>query len=409
MIKSEIFEQFIKIAEAKGMISNDSNEAKKKLEQTKRNDSLDISAIEALYGVKPNTPKDMEYDLNIMENAHPNSVIVAPSYDKLNGLVENNIERQNILLNIVNKTPNGLSTQHKYAETALNLSLIRIANELDNKDEDKLRAYADFCLTQLNKKTIQKIALYPALIVGTVALVGAIYAHQHLPNLSEGLKKDYDQLMSELNDFVNSNTNYGIGHEYDDALKKDVDGLRQRLEAFWHDYSSLDKTIRELEVPRNGKEYVAKLQEPKSEEVSKAYQKIAELVQEIGPYIKKMKANFESPFYKERHTKETGMISSFFENLHLSGGRSSLLADDFQDVVNAIPPFESSIVKLLEMFDNAKSLQNKLEQDLRASQSEIKTVYDIDMKNPLDKSKVPSKSVEDIDSEVSNLDKMWTQ
>jgi len=101
MSRSEIFDSFVKIAQEKGMISNDSSEAKKKLEQTGRADSLDASAIEALYGVKPDAPKSMEYKKNIMEVAHPNSVVVSPSYDKLNGLVESEIERQNINLHIV--------------------------------------------------------------------------------------------------------------------------------------------------------------------------------------------------------------------------------------------------------------------------------------------------------------------
>ena len=46
----------------------------------------------------------------------------------------NNIERQNILLHIVNKRNDGLLTQRKYAQKELMLSLVRIANDLDNKN-----------------------------------------------------------------------------------------------------------------------------------------------------------------------------------------------------------------------------------------------------------------------------------
>lgn len=150
MRKSEVFEEFVKIAQQKGMVQSD--ETQKKLQKTHRADSLDISAIEALYGVKPNLPKDMEYEDNIMETAHPNSVVTSPSYDKLNGLVENNMERQNIMLHIVNKTPDGLLTQRKYAEKNLLLSLIKVANDLDNKNQKDLRVLADACLLQVSKK-----------------------------------------------------------------------------------------------------------------------------------------------------------------------------------------------------------------------------------------------------------------
>ena len=104
MRRSEIFESFIKIAQDKGLVSKDAPEkAIKQLSKTHRHDSLSAEDIAKLYGVKIDQPKGMEYTRNIIEDAHPDSVIVSPAHDKLNGLVENNNERQNIILNIVNK------------------------------------------------------------------------------------------------------------------------------------------------------------------------------------------------------------------------------------------------------------------------------------------------------------------
>ena len=160
MQRSDIFDSFTKIALEKGLIKKATpEELQKKLEENPRADSLDISAIEALYGIKPNTPKDMEYKRNIIEDAHPSAVIVSPSYDKLNGLVENVNERQDILIHIINKVPNGHLTQHKYAEQDLILSLVRLGNHLDNVGKDDLRALADVCLQQTSddlKKKDQK-------------------------------------------------------------------------------------------------------------------------------------------------------------------------------------------------------------------------------------------------------------
>lgn len=153
MRSSDIFERFAKIALDKGLITKASpEELKKKLEENPRMDSLDISAIEALYGVKPDLPKDMQYKKNIVEDAHPESVVVSPSHDKINGLVENINERQNILLRIVNKSPNGHAMQRKYAEKELLLSLVRIANDLDNTGKEELRKLADVCLEQTSKQ-----------------------------------------------------------------------------------------------------------------------------------------------------------------------------------------------------------------------------------------------------------------
>lgn len=145
MSDSEIFDNYLKITLENGL----SKQAQKK---PAKNESSDASTIEALYGIKPNTDKTMEYKNNIMEIAHPNTVILAPSYDKINGLLENNIERQRIMLNIVTKMPNGHLTAKKYAESELVHSLVRVANEMDNKDIDSLRILADTCAAQLTKK-----------------------------------------------------------------------------------------------------------------------------------------------------------------------------------------------------------------------------------------------------------------
>jgi hypothetical protein len=55
---------------------------------------LSIEQIGKLYNTKQKRPEDMDYERNIMEDAHPDSVVISPSYDKLNGLVENENEGQ---------------------------------------------------------------------------------------------------------------------------------------------------------------------------------------------------------------------------------------------------------------------------------------------------------------------------
>lgn len=144
---SEIFNSYIKIATA-----SDADDSKKALDANPRADSLTKERIGELYNVTNDTPKDMQYKRNIMEDAHPGSYIAAPAYDRLNALVENNNQRQDIMLRIVDKRTNGLLTQHKYAQDELVLSLVRLANYLDNKNETELASLADDCLEDLKKK-----------------------------------------------------------------------------------------------------------------------------------------------------------------------------------------------------------------------------------------------------------------
>ena len=150
MRNSEIFEAFVKIAEEKGLISR-AESSKDKLEKNPRADSLNTKDISKLYNVSPETAKDMSYKRNIVELAHPEKSLVGPSYDKLNSLVENVNERQDIMYNIVSRQPTGQLYNKKYAEHQLVMSLIRIANDMDNKDEEELMSLADICLDQIKK------------------------------------------------------------------------------------------------------------------------------------------------------------------------------------------------------------------------------------------------------------------
>lgn len=158
---SDIFEEYLKLSIDQGLIKiaeEDNQKESKELKKYKsdshpRSGSDDISTIEALYGVKPETIKGMEYDLNIIEVAHPNAVVVAPAYDKLNGLVENENERANIIRNKIMSAPaSGTLALYKDAEKELMMELIRIGNDMDNADHEELRVLADSCLDGLKKK-----------------------------------------------------------------------------------------------------------------------------------------------------------------------------------------------------------------------------------------------------------------
>jgi hypothetical protein len=151
---SDIFNSYIELAQKEGLVSlaQDSSDSKKALDKNPRADSLSQERIGELYNVKPNAPKGMEYKRNIGEVAHSKPAIVGPAYDKLNALVESDNERQDILLHIVNKRTNGLLTQHKYAQEEMARALVRIANDMDNRNQDDLRALADECLEGLTKE-----------------------------------------------------------------------------------------------------------------------------------------------------------------------------------------------------------------------------------------------------------------
>ena len=164
MMRSDIFSEYAKIAEDMGLISaakdeetydNSAPKESAKLKKYKKSPyprmgSDDISTIEALYGTKPETIP--HYEFNIMEAAHPKPVVIAPAYDRINALVENNIERNNIMCNIAIKPNNSISDNTKLAKKELLMELVRLANDLDLANKDELRKLADSSIQALSNE-----------------------------------------------------------------------------------------------------------------------------------------------------------------------------------------------------------------------------------------------------------------
>lgn len=222
MKSSEIFDNYAKIALEQGLIS----EAEDKTNP--RYDSQDLSAIEILYGVKPNG-KDEKH---IMEQAHPESVVVAPAHDKVNGLVENELERQDIMVGIARKPNTGNLGAKRYVQAKEELlnEVIKVGFLLDRNNQDDLMAFADDCADRLVKEALAPLGVAGWLIVSgiiTALSVGgyAAYKGNHpdsqgfVPDLQNALEEvmdaldmddrtwdvgDYPELQSVLGPFVNN-------------------------------------------------------------------------------------------------------------------------------------------------------------------------------------------------------------
>jgi cell fate (sporulation/competence/biofilm development) regulator YmcA (YheA/YmcA/DUF963 family) len=113
-------------------------------------DSKSIKDIEKLYNVRHEC---YEYKNNIMEDAHPNMLVLLPAYDKMNGLVESDLERQRINLNILRKPVSGLEYRQKYAE--LIKALVKTANDMDFQSHESLSTLADDTIKRLQKEAFE--------------------------------------------------------------------------------------------------------------------------------------------------------------------------------------------------------------------------------------------------------------
>jgi hypothetical protein len=375
----DIFDEYAKLALERGLIKQAKEEPKesKELKSYKsdaypRAGSDTIEVIENLYNTKPNTPKSMQYDKNIMEIAHPDKVILTPAYDKINALIENNIERQKILINITQKPVNGHLTQHKYAVAELTKSLIQIANDMDNRNLDELRILADTCAEQLHKKSIAP------LVIGAVAAIavagGLMYLKMHSDFANEGLVRNGLRLISELDDIITSGTGFlSTRSEYSDQLKAELKHVQMQIQELLNVYGSIHSIIDTIEAPRTADELSAIVRNGKMISTQPGFKAAYELfkakAKNIQPMLDTLSKDFASESYKTRQIKDEGAwskINDFFGGVFYGG--KGFIADEFDDVRHAIPPFQKSIAEILEIIAGAESAEKDAVMKLQQAQ-----------------------------------------
>ncbi len=388
MRRSEIFESFVKIAQEKGLVSDEkpTNErveaehTEKDFHETNpRHDSLSIEQIGKLYGVKPDLPEDMQYKKNIMEDAHPDSVVLSPSHDKLNGLVENNIERQNIMLRIVRKEPDGHLTQRKYARKQLLLSLVRIGNELDNRGNEELRKLADICLEQAagdGKKKVLTKQGWVWIVAGIAAAVGLLYLQQHKNFHADGFAMDYDKTVSEIDDLITSSvTWYGTGQAYKPEFIQEMQKLKSDLGIVNNAVQKVMPFIQNVEKPKTKTEITKELariaQDPKTQEASQAVDEFKRVIGEYAPEVFQVVNNFNRQSYKNEVTVDKGALTKIVDWTEILHGGGGLVSDDFDDVRRALLTLWGDIKGIYDGLKQASSIQQALQTELQQSQSQV--------------------------------------
>jgi hypothetical protein len=374
MRRSEIFDNFVKIALESDLISLDApDKAKKQLEENPRADSLSTKDIQKLYKTKPNTPKDMEYKHNIIEDAHPSPAIISPAYDKINGLVENINERQNIMINIVNKTPDGHLTQHRYAEQNFILSLVKIANYLDNNDKDELRVLADTCLEQIQSKKKVKTAALPALLlpiaVAVAGVLSGIWLQQHSDLSAGNFEQTLSNLKKEIEDITKESTwkTLGLEPEYKESLIADLNHFLYSVNLLSSAYNKAESVISRIHTPKDAKELIQMSKQSNLvQAIKSAKDQLIAQYKNILPAINQLESNFKSNSFKRLQIKDKGWVSSLADKLHL---KNTVIADDFEDVIRALNPFKQSVEEMIQLLNESENFQEKARKSLEEVQS----------------------------------------
>jgi hypothetical protein len=328
-------------------------------ETNPRMDSLSIEQINKLYDTKPSLPKDMEYKKNIMEDAHPESQVLCPSYDKLNGLVENEIEGQAIRMRIVNKIPDGLSTQRRYAKQDFVYSLVSLANELDRQGNAELLDLADVCLLQLSGSPIEKKAFWPA-VLGIGAVIGLIYAKEHLALRSQGLIQDMGIAIENIDAILNESETIGVGYTYSPAFIKYMQMLKNKLDTLRAAALKVQPILERRDIPLDRLELKDAIAKTKSSDTAAEVQAMTEfkkVVDNITPAITKATETLSKPGIEQRIVQHKGMITGLLDDIGLHGGYG-LIGTKFNDLKGVLTTLAKDIVEFHNQFPTDSIVQD---------------------------------------------------
>lgn len=379
---SDILNEYYKIAVEKGLI-------KKEAQQTRDEKWADKEyreKIQALYGLDINNT-----DKSIIEEAHPNMLIIAPSYDKVNGLVENEEQRHDIMVGLVNKSPVPNTPTRKIAEKELLDALISIGFALDSEDQDALRDKADECSIelvkqveaktapkQIKKEAIAFLAVLPYILysVGAIAAIGVIKS-QLVGFISQGPMADTERLISELNDILDK-----VGPQNRQIIKEWIDALNwfhgesNKIKSLLSKQSTVE--IKDISsIDKVGLEKASKYTKEEFEEIKK-YTKLTETV---SNNLHRLRAALNS-MQEQSDSSESEWWSA------LKGAWHSFVGSDLDDAKNATDALISSLKKYIAslpaVVEQAKetaeqhknSIKEQLQQQTSQSPKETQVSYD---------------------------------
>lgn len=353
-MKSEVFEEYIKIMKENGLTkkAQRANLPEKKKEN-----------IDNLYEAK-----EKNIYSKMLQEAHPNKVIFGPTYDPINALVENNVERQQIMLNIVNRNPTGQLDHKKYAETQLKLSLLKAANELNNQNNANLQVLANDCLYKLEKQAY-------AFILGAIAASLAIlyglnhykssFADENISVKSAKAIHDIDEVLDAEMSFLEM-----FGEEFTEDAKKDLKNIRQMVIKATEETKKVEKALvisSKIRTAKEAEEFAksdeAKLLQP----ILEGFKKYA---QDLVPAFKEASKKYANNIQKTLATKDKGFFTNLVDKAQILRGGYAFARNKLDEVSDSLDGFYKTLEKYGKLLEDILAKKDSIQQDLStASQS----------------------------------------
>lgn len=353
-MKSEVFEEYIKIMKDNGL--------------TKKAQRVNLPEKKKEDPAKLYESKEKDVYSKMLEEAHPNKVIFGPTYDPINALVENNVERQQIMLNIVNRNPTGTLDHKKYAETQLKLSLLKAANELNNQNNANLQVLANDCLYKLEKQA-------SAYIIGAIAASLAIlYGLNHYKSsfTDENISIKSAKAIHDIDEVLDAEMSFFemFGEEFAEDAKKDLRDIKKMVIKATEETKKVEKALTISSKVRTAKEAeeFAKSDEAKLlEPILEGFKKYA---QDLVPVFKEASRKYANNIQQILATKDKGFFTSLVDKAKVLRGGYAFARNKLDEISDSLDGFYKTLEKYGKLLEDILAKKDSIQQDLStASQS----------------------------------------
>jgi len=359
---SDVFSEYAKIALEQGLISNAEDDSPK---EEKKEEKKELSNAEIFYGVKNKPVKEL------LEEAHPKTIVMGPAYDKFNGVVENLQQRHKVMTDIALKNPGILQTNTRYVKAQQELinETIKLGFYLDNLHHDSLMKLADSCTESLNKVAALPAAgaLGGGATVGLVAAIAGIVglaAMQHFPQ-SQGIIADLNTLIIELEEAVNDYEELGqFVTGYTANIEKaatQIERLNSYLDVIESKYikgeSIVDPKRKNQYFKNLSQQVISQGIDQKVQVQSKSIIRLLDTIQGAGKNIKRVMLRAPKKYEEAENPTLKGLETVFH----------TVVPSDVKDVANRIEMLVKSSQEykrdLQQQISNIENMKESLDQE----------------------------------------------
>lgn len=325
-------------------------DSKKALEADRRVDSLSAERISKLYNLDVN-----KKGRNITEEAHPDILAAFDSYDKLNGVLKNDNQKQDITINILlQKQTGALFSQKLASEARLINSLVKTASYLDHADP-VLAMYCDKILVEFDN-SLKKKAAAPAIAAGFIIpamIVGLMYWQQHSSAANLGLLENVKRMGKEIDDIINDKA-FITGRDYNESFRKTLISCKNNLSKILVLFRELKTKLTAHTFPENGEQLLATSKDIASQEIVSKFTEFKNLSTAMINYLENLKENIKDEDMKSMQVSNKGFLTDLIDRTKILSGGKGFIKDDIDDVSACIDPIIDSLNKTLEIMDQAQ-------------------------------------------------------